>query len=222
MVKVIFPFLDFKTPGCDGGKLWRNIWDIFDLPEFSSISYSERITVFTWVPQLIYLILLLDILVNLEQFKMFHNFEGKVNNKLKTLSDDLINEYVYLVLQRNEVMRIILPELRSFVKPVTFRRVQRIYCGYDTEYQVIDSTYNDLISRQLVSTSTLGLRILNSNLTFDFSKQLSGLGKGHLTELFNDINEMWNLLNCFKTLFYYLKPGVLEFYIVQKHWIYCL
>ena len=206
--KGYIPKLDFKSLNSDGGKLWRNIWMILDLPNFSKISPSIQLTIFTWIPQLIYLILLYDLEVNLELFRDLHKIQNSKELDNILTDDALIDEYSRLLLEQRKLLTLISIELREFIKAVKFKRLERIYCGYDTEYQVIDSRYNDLISRQLASTSTLGLQIANFNFTFDFSKSRSGIGDFYLTKDFNNLNKIPNLLFSFKLLFGLLKLGV--------------
>lgn len=97
----------------------------------------------------------------------FLNDLGKTHVDSSSVLTDLLNDYSVL---RIELFNQIDPSVRIKLQAPGLEIIQNIYTGYDTEYQLNESTsLNDLISSQLaVSTKTL-LKITDRSIEYEFS-----------------------------------------------------
>jgi hypothetical protein len=183
------------------GKIWAFLRDVLELPNDTETLNELLIC---WSSNIIYLTLLIQIQLDIESLRDQNEF----------VIADRLN---YLEKYHIELRRLLPSYIRNFLKPSSFRLVKRLYVGYDTEYQQLEHGINDIISSQLVITSTLGVKILNTNLTYDFSRGYTGTGQRYLIKINDKLMDYPTLLDTFKDLLNLMKPDISQTLELQNN-----
>jgi len=139
-----------------------DLWNLFDINSFlqkENIALTENVNRF--------------IIHNLYYFvtvAILHRLVNKIIY-LQNNSSTLEEQTDFNVLLQ-EYLRKIDPQVRKYLKGSRINIIDKVYVGFDTEYETKDSKENTLLSTQLSVTGTIIIRVNNEDKGFDFTKSV--------------------------------------------------
>jgi len=140
-----------------------DLWNLFEIDSFlrkENITLTEDINRF--------------IIHNLYYFvtvAILHRLVNKIvylqNSNCSTMEEQ--TDFNVLL---QEYLRKIDPRIRKYLKGSRINIIDKVYVGFDTEYETKDSKENILLSTQLSVTGTIVIRVNNMDKGFDFTKSV--------------------------------------------------
>ena len=119
--------------------------------------------------------------------------------------DELIVDFKVLL---NEFLRKVDPRIRKYLRGSRINVIDKIYAGFDTEYETKSYGLNDLLSTQITCTGTIIIRVNNYKEEFDFNKILLADGskiKDVSSSKISNIIPLNNVTNLIKDCLYDLR-----------------
>lgn len=160
--------MDIKTKGfinTTSGKsipLIGDLWKLFEIDRFlkeNDLKLTEGVNRF--IIHNFYYFITIAILHRLVNKLVY------LNNTNST--DDLKADFSVLL---QEYLRKIDPRIRKYLRGSRINIIDKVYVGFDTEYESKDHKENTLLSTQLSVTGTIIIRVNNEDKGFDFTKSI--------------------------------------------------